>query len=271
MGTLIPSETGLAEFFANVDEDAPIVMINLLRFREHAEYPEGSGEEPCSGIDAYRQRYGVGVLPLIEAAGASVVGGGAVAATVIAPDGESWDEAILVRYPSRQAFADMVGSPEYETVAIHRTAALADSRLIATVPEASAAKTDGREGMSRYDRGIEMITEVYAGDVAAMPEGTMPFYDVMMKSLFAEVWDRDVLSIRDRRLLLMGAIAAQGHADVFGIQAKASLKRGELSPDELRECLIMLAPYAGYPSVSGLLGPVEAAIAEVAQGEADDS
>lgn len=118
---------------------------------------------------------------------------------------------------------------------------------------------------SAYERGSDMIAEVYAGDVGAMPEGTMPFYDVMMKSLFAEVWDREVLSIRDRRLLLLGVIAAQGQTEVFGIQAKAALKRGELSADELRECLIMLAPYAGYPNVAGLISPVEAAIAEASK------
>ncbi len=117
------------------------------------------------------------------------------------------------------------------------------------------------EPPSAYERGLAKITEVYAGDVAAMPEGTMPFYDVMMRSLFAEVWDRDVMSIRDRRLLLLGVIAAQGQTDTFAIQASAALARDELSPDELRETLIMLAPYAGYPNVAGLIGPVEEAIA----------
>ena len=103
---------------------------------------------------------------------------------------------------------------------------------------------------------------MYAGDVVAMPEGTMPFIDVMTRTLFGEVWDRDVLSIRDRRLLLMGVIAAQGQSDIWKIQAKSALKRGELSADELRETLIMLAPYAGYPNVASLLGHCEAAISE---------
>lgn len=118
-----------------------------------------------------------------------------------------------------------------------------------------------------YQRGVDKITEVYAGEVVAMPEGTMPFYDVMMKSLFAEVWHRDVLSIRDRRLLLLGVIAAQGQSDTFAIQAKAALARDELSPDELRECLIMLAPYAGYPNVAPLIMVVEEAIQQA--GSAD--
>lgn len=96
----------------------------------------------------------------------------------------------------------------------------------------------------------------------------MPFYDVMMRSLFAEVWDREVMSIRDRRLLLLGVIAAQGQVDIFVIQARAALKRGELSAEELRECLIMLAPYAGYPNIAALLMPVEEVIDEARRASA---
>ncbi len=115
---------------------------------------------------------------------------------------------------------------------------------------------------SAYERGAAKLREVYAGDVVDLPEGTMAFNDVMMKSLFAEVWDREELPIRDRRLLIMGVIAASGAADVWKIQAKAALKRGELTPDELRETLIMLAPYAGYPNVAPLILPTEEAINE---------
>jgi 4-carboxymuconolactone decarboxylase len=115
-----------------------------------------------------------------------------------------------------------------------------------------------------YERGAAKLREVYAGDVVDLPEGTMAFSDVMMRSLFAEVWDRDVLSIRDRRLLLLGVIAAQGQTDVWGIQAKAALRNGELTADELRETLVMLAPYAGYPNVAGLVTTAEEAINEFA-------
>ena len=89
-----------------------------------------------------------------------------------------------------------------------------------------------------YEKGARNLNEVYAGDVSAMPEGTMPFLDVMMRTLFGEVWERDVLSIRDRRLLLMGVIASQGQGDIWKIQAKSALKRGELTADELRLSLI---------------------------------
>ena len=88
----------------------------------------------------------------------------------------------------------------------------------------------------------------------------MAFTDDMVRSLFAEVWDRDILSIRDRRLLLMGAIAAYGATEVWGLQVRAALDNGELTPDELRETLVILAPYAGYPLVAPLVGACEEAI-----------
>lgn len=106
---------------------------------------------------------------------------------------------------------------------------------------------------SAFDRGAAMLRKVYAGDVVDVPEGSVPFNDVMLKTLFAEVWDRDVLDIRSRRLLIMGVIAASGLDDVWKIQARAALRNGELTADELRETVVMLAPYAGYPNVSRLV------------------
>ena len=119
--------------------------------------------------------------------------------------------------------------------------------------------------LSAYERGAAKLREVYAGEVVDLPEGTMAFNDVMMRTVFAEVWDRDVLSVRDRRLLLLGVIAAQGQPEVWRIQAKAALKNAELTPDELRETLVMLAPYAGYPNVAGLVLVCEEVIAEVGE------
>ena len=118
-----------------------------------------------------------------------------------------------------------------------------------------------------YERGVAMVTEIYQGEVPALPEGAIAFNDVMMRSLFAEVWDRDVLSIRDRRLLIMGVIAARGSTEVWKLQAQSALKRGELTPDELRETLITLAPYAGYPNVAPLVGICETAINEWNQSQ----
>ncbi len=114
----------------------------------------------------------------------------------------------------------------------------------------------------RRRRGAEMLKEVYAGDVAVPPPGSA-FADLMLEQLFAEVWTREELPIRDRRLLIMGIIAEKGEPTTFGFQARAALKRGELSPSQLRETLLMIAQYAGYPRAAALIGVVEKTIAEV--------
>ena len=116
------------------------------------------------------------------------------------------------------------------------------------------------ENSPEFQRGADKLREVYAGDVVDLPEGTMAFNDVMMRSLFGEVWDREELDIRSRRLLIMGVIAADSQADTWKVQARAALRNGELSEDELRETLIMLAPYAGYPNVAPLLMATEEVI-----------
>ena len=124
----------------------------------------------------------------------------------------------------------------------------------------------------RWKKGEETIKDVYAGDVVTAPEGSYAFTDIMLETLFAEIWTRDILSMRDKRILLLGMIAAQGQADTFKIQAKASIKRGEMTPEEVRELNIFIAQYCGYPKAAALVGPMETAIAEAQKDlEEDDT
>ena len=113
----------------------------------------------------------------------------------------------------------------------------------------------------RRARGAQMFEKVYAGDLGVPPEGASAFADVMLEQLFAEVWTREALEIRERRLLIMGVIAALGEKDTFLIQARAALKNGELTVEQLREVLITIAQYAGYPRAAGLIGVAEQTIA----------
>lgn len=124
----------------------------------------------------------------------------------------------------------------------------------------------GEDG-DRRARGAESIKKVYAGDVVVPPPGASAFADIMLEQVFAEVWTREALPMRDRRLLIMGVIACMGEATTWGIQAKAALKNGELTPEQLREALIQLAQYAGYPRAAGLLGVTEQKIAEFEKGD----
>ncbi len=136
MPSIEPSDAQLQELISATGDDHPIVMINLLRLRDRAEYPPGSDAEPCSGREAY-QRYGMAVFPMLTEAGGKILWLGSAKQVVIGPEGESWDEAILVQYPSRSAFLSMVTRPDYQKIAVHRSSALADSRLIATATEMS--------------------------------------------------------------------------------------------------------------------------------------
>jgi len=116
--------------------------------------------------------------------------------------------------------------------------------------------------------GEKTIKDVYAGDVVTPPEG-YAFSDIMLKQLFAELWTREVLSMRDKRILLLGIIAEKGEPTTFKIQVKASLKRGEMKPEEARELLLFIAQYAGYPRAASMLAPLEEAIAEYQKAQGD--
>jgi uncharacterized protein (DUF1330 family) len=129
MGTVNPTEDQLAAFERTTPDDAPIVMLNLLRFRDRADY--GAGGDDVSGRKAY-SRYSKAVMPLLLEVGGLPLWMGKARASLIAPDGEAWDEVFLVHYPSRRAFLRMVNSSPYRAIFHHRTAALSDSRLVET-------------------------------------------------------------------------------------------------------------------------------------------
>jgi uncharacterized protein (DUF1330 family) len=119
--------------FAERGISGPVTMLNLLRFREVADYretPELSPDEPITGERAY-EIYSAHTLPLLAAVGGEPILVGSGGEFLIGPHDEVWDWVLLVRYPDVQAFLAMTQNPEYMTGAGHRTAALADSRLLA--------------------------------------------------------------------------------------------------------------------------------------------
>lgn len=130
-GHIDPTRESLAAL-AGLPDDDPVVMLNLLRFRDAASYPDGSPHPPCTGREAYR-RYGTVAIRHVRAVGGDQIFGGSARCSIIGPADE-WDEVLLVRYPSPAAFLTMVADPDYRAAAVHRSAALADSRLIALRP-----------------------------------------------------------------------------------------------------------------------------------------
>jgi len=110
----------------------PIMMLNMLSFREIADYsatPDLAPEIPISGEEAYR-RYSVHTLPLLQAAGGSVEYSGTGGRYLIGPDDIFWDLVLLVRHRSVEAFMAFATDEEYLAGSGHRTAALDDSRLL---------------------------------------------------------------------------------------------------------------------------------------------
>lgn len=109
-----------------------VVMLNLLRFRETADYsahPELAPESPISGRAAY-ELYMAHTLPFLRASGGElelVADGGPF---LIGPPGERWDVVLVVRHASVDAFLSFAGNEAYMAGIGHRLAAIADSRLL---------------------------------------------------------------------------------------------------------------------------------------------
>lgn len=114
-----PTGADLKRFLAE-DPGGPVVMLNLLQFRE-------------DGVASYRE-YTTRIGPFLERVGGEVVYAGDLATALVAPEGWAWDAVLLVRYPSRAAFSQMVADPEYQQITGLRTAALDEAVLQAGLP-----------------------------------------------------------------------------------------------------------------------------------------
>ena len=123
------------EAFKALPRDTPIQMLNLIRLREKAAYPEGHPDhgEDISGLDAYRA-YGRTSAPIFRKLGGKQVWAGRPEVVVTGPADEKWDLAFIAEYPSAGAFLAMVTDPEYREHVKHRQAAVLDSRLIRLKP-----------------------------------------------------------------------------------------------------------------------------------------
>jgi 4-carboxymuconolactone decarboxylase len=111
--------------------------------------------------------------------------------------------------------------------------------------------------------GRKTMDAVYGpGFAATMPKDPNPMLQDTIDHLFGEIWSRPGLSIRDRRLLVIGATAALGRADLIEIQVRGALQNAELSPGELREAVLQLHYYVGWGNGTQVNNGVEAAIAD---------
>ena len=89
-----------------------------------------------------------------------------------------------------------------------------------------------------------------------------PYVDVTVDHLFGAIWTREALDVRDRRMLTIGVLATLGQAPLLEIQFGAALERGELTEEQVRELVLHLAHYIGWPLSTGVNAAAEKIIAQ---------
>lgn len=133
MSSITPNADQFVELAAAPD-DAPVVMLNLLKFKDRADVGDASGAE------AYG-RYGSRARRMVEERGGRVLWMGSAEQVLIGDPAQGWDAVALVEYPSRAAFIEMVTTPEYTDAHEHREQGLERTLLLAcrAAPEASSS------------------------------------------------------------------------------------------------------------------------------------
>lgn len=120
--------------------DKPVSMLNLLRYRDRAHYEGHPDESPCSGREAYHQRYLPTFRRLAVSTDYKLRFFGSVLAKLVGPESAQWDDVAIVEYANYAAFCDVVDSERYRKEANHhRLAALEDFRLFVTSKQSIGA------------------------------------------------------------------------------------------------------------------------------------
>jgi uncharacterized protein (DUF1330 family) len=121
--------------FKDLPRDEPIHMLNLLEYREQADYPQGHEHagKGWSGRRAYEE-YGKTSGPIFRRVGGTMVWRGSFQTMVTGPDGKRWHDGFVAQYPTSGAFFAMIKDPDYQQAVVNRTAALVDSRLMRFAP-----------------------------------------------------------------------------------------------------------------------------------------
>lgn len=128
MANYIDPERDQFEAFKALPRDQPVMMLNMLLFRDRAEYEDG---REATGAEAYAA-YGEASAPVFTRVGGEIIWRGVPEVMLIGPFEKRWDLMFIARYPTAAAFLEMVTDPEYQQAVKHRQAAVLDSRLIRT-------------------------------------------------------------------------------------------------------------------------------------------
>ncbi len=108
-------------------------------------------------------------------------------------------------------------------------------------------------------KGLDKMKEVYGWE---MPDLPGDYFALTVDHLFADIWSRPGLSMRDKRLVTLSVVTALGLSDLAGIQINAALHNQEMTEAELREMAIFITHYVGFPLGSTFNTVVEKVIAE---------
>jgi 4-carboxymuconolactone decarboxylase len=119
----------------------------------------------------------------------------------------------------------------------------------------------------RRQAGLAMVRELYGDDRGLVPDTapaeSAPYVEATVDHLFADIWSRPGLSVRDRRLITLGIVAAMGRADVAETQLVGALIAGDLDVDQVGEVVLHVAHYAGWPNGQAMHAAARAAVARV--------
>jgi 4-carboxymuconolactone decarboxylase len=112
-------------------------------------------------------------------------------------------------------------------------------------------------------KGLAKMKEVYGWD---MPDLPGDYFALTADHLFADIWSRPGLSMRDKRIMTLSVVTSLGLRDLAEIQVNAALANGEMSVDELREMAIFITHYVGFPLGSTFNSVVEKVAAQRKKG-----
>ncbi|MXZ15167.1 MAG: DUF1330 domain-containing protein [Acidimicrobiales bacterium] len=130
---VLPTSPERIEEMMQPGPDGPIYMVNLLKFKDKAEYEDGR-ETDLTGFEAY-QLYGRAVSRIIQDYGGEIQFAADVTFLSLGQVEELWDEIAIAKYPNRGALLAMSSSQEWQEAAVHRTAGLAGQLNIETVAQ----------------------------------------------------------------------------------------------------------------------------------------
>jgi 4-carboxymuconolactone decarboxylase len=129
-----------------------------------------------------------------------------------------------------------------------------------------------KSASDKWNEGLKVVEAVYGPGSSSLMQGqeNSPFVAEIVGHQFGDVWADPALSIRDKRLLVLGATAMLGRADLVEIQMGGALANGEFTEEQLQQIPLFMLFYAGAGNTTALFRGIEAAKAK-AKAQAQDT